>query len=93
MVYDGKYPIPDRRVRTNGGKTFEKILGAGASNLENFLIKRRLMGPGWLRIYDPAPLGGVLDSASDESTKHMTALSLVRPVNFNSNGAMAQFPR
>ena len=163
VVYDGKYPVPDRQVCTNGGKTFEKILGAGASNLENFLIKRRLMGPGWVRIYDPKPLAGgnvswckwectidgpkslrrldlisvngekvvippsppvsavsikfktvvnpkshkleivcasaichsnvMLDGASDETPKHMTQLTIVRPVNFDSNGAMAQFPR
>mmetsp|Transcript_9013 Transcript_9013/g.19030 ORF Transcript_9013/g.19030 Transcript_9013/m.19030 type:complete len:1210 (+) Transcript_9013:3-3632(+) len=163
VVYDGKYPVPDRNVCVNGGKTFEKILGAGASNLENFLIKRRLMGPGWVRLYDPTPMSGgsvswckwecmvdgpkslkrldlvsvagakvavpppppvstvsvkfktvvnpkshkleivcvsaichskvMLDSASDESKKHMTALTLVRPVNFDSNGTMAQFPR
>jgi len=163
VVYDGKYPVPDRKVCMNGGETFEKILGATASNLENFLIKRRLMGPGWVRIYNPKPVSGgnvswckwecttegpkslkrldlvsengqkvtvpppppvstvsikfktvvnpkthkleivcvsvichskvLLDSASDESTKHMTALTLVRPVNFDSNGTMAQFPR
>ncbi|KAL7554501.1 hypothetical protein ACHAWF_017956 [Thalassiosira exigua] len=58
VVYDGKYPVPDRRVCVNGGETFEKILGAGATNLENFLVKRRLMGPGWVRIYDPQPVAG-----------------------------------
>ena len=163
MVYDGKYPFPDRSACTNGDKTSEKILGAGAFNLDNFLIKRRLMGHGWLRVYDPAPLGGgnvswckwectvegpksikrldmvsvngamgdvpptlpvstvsikfktvvspkshkleiacvsaichdrvILDLASDESSKNMTALTLARPVNFDSNGTMTQFPR
>ena len=163
VVYDGKYPVPDRNVCVNGGKTFEKILGAGASNLENFLIKRRLMGPGWVRIYDPQPLKGgnvswckwectvdgpkslkrldlvsvngekvvippappvstvsikfktvvnpkshkleivcvsaicntnvMLDGASDENTKSMTQLTLVRPVNFDAKGVMPQFPR
>jgi len=163
VVYDGKYPVPDRQVCVNGGKTFEKILGAGASNLENFLIKRRLMGPAWVRIYNPQPLrsGSVswckwectidgpkslkrldlvsvngekavippsppvstlsikfktvvnpkshkleivcvsaichskvmVDGASDEGNKHMTQLTLVRPVNFDVNGATPQFPR
>ncbi|KAL7539084.1 hypothetical protein ACHAXR_009011, partial [Thalassiosira sp. AJA248-18] len=164
VVYDGKFPVPDRHVCVNGGKTFEKILGAGATNLENFLIKRRFMGPGWVRIYHPQPLKGgnvswckwectvdgpksvkrldlvttlsgtkvstpppppvstvsikfktvvnpkshkleivcvsaichsnvLLDSASDESTEHMTQLTLVRPLNLEGNGTMAQFPR
>ncbi|KAL9187656.1 hypothetical protein ACHAXT_006034 [Thalassiosira profunda] len=163
VVYDGKYPVPDRQVCVRGGKTFEKILGAGASNLENFLVKRRLMGPGWVRIYDPTPMKGgnvswckwectvdgpkslkrldlvsvqgkkvvppppppvsavslkfktavhpkshkleivcasavchaavQLDAASDESTKHMTQLTLVRPCNYESHGAAARFPR
>ena len=165
VVYDGKYPVPERDVCVHGGKTFEKILGAGASNLENFLIKRQLMGPGWVRVYNPQPVSGgtvswckwectidgpkslkrldlvtmnggekatipppppistvsikfktivnpkshkleivcvsaichsnvLLDGASDEGTKHMTQVTLVRPVNLDSNnGTMAQYPR
>ncbi len=165
VVYDGKYPVPERDVCVHGGKTFEKILGAGASNLENFLIKRQLMGPGWVRVYNPRPVSGgtvswckwectidgpknlkrldlvimnggekatiplpppvstvsikfktvvnpksykleivcvsaichsnvLLDGASDEGTKHMTQVTLVRPVNLDSNnGTMAQYPR
>lgn len=163
VVYDAKYPVPERNVCVAGGKTFEKILGAGASNLENFLIKRRLMGPGWVRIYNPKtamgsaswckwectidgpkslqrldlvtnragervtipespPVSTVsikfktavnpkshkleivcvsalfnstvqLDAATDESFRNMKQLTIVRPLNFESNGTMAQFPR
>lgn len=164
VKYDGKYPVPNRDVCVNGGKSFEKILGAGASNLENFLLKRDLMGPQWVRIYNPKSIGGSiswckwectvagpksivklesvknaagekvampptptvstvsikfktvvnpkshkleivcvsaichnkvqLDSASDESTRHMTQLTLVRPLSHaESNGTMPQFPR
>jgi DNA polymerase alpha subunit A len=163
VVYDAKYPVPERNVCVAGGKTFEKILGAGASNLENFLIKRRLMGPGWVRIYNPKtamgsaswckwectidgpkslqrldlvtnragervtipespPVSTVsikfktavnpkshkleivcvsavfnstvqLDAATDETFRNMKQLTIVRPLNFESNGAMAQFPR
>ena len=163
VVYDAKYPVPDRHVCMSGGKTFEKILGAGASNLENFLIKRRLMGPGWVRIYNPkSPMGSAswckwectidgpkslkrldlvtnrdgermsvpesppvstvsikfktavnpkshkleivcvsalfnstvqLDAATDESFRNMKQLTIVRPLNFEANGTMAQFPR
>ena len=61
VVYDGRYPVPDATVCARGGATFEKIRGASASNLENFLVKRQLMGPGWVRVYDPAPpRGGVV---------------------------------
>jgi DNA polymerase Pol2 len=163
VIYDAKYPVPEREVCMKGGQTFEKILGASAPTLENFLVKRRLMGPGWLRIYDPQAVKGnvswckwectvegpksikrldlvteggekvtvpppppvstvsikfktvvnpytqkleivcvsaichsrvLLDSASDESTKHMTQLTLVRPLaGPESNGTMPQFPR
>ena len=154
VVYDGRYPVPERDVCVTGGKTFEKILGAGASNLENFLVKRKLMGPCWVRVYDPQPVTGgnvswckwecavagpksltprlnppppppvstcsikfktavnpksqklevvcaaaichskvLLDSASDESPRHMTALTLVRPVNFDGDGIAPRFPR
>jgi DNA polymerase alpha subunit A len=163
VIYDAKYPVPEREVCTKGGKTFEKILGASAPTLENFLVKRRLMGPGWLRIYDPQAVKGnvswckwectvegpksikrldlvteggekvafpppppvstvsikfktvvnpktqkleivcvsaichskvLLDSASDESTKHMTQLTLVRPLaGPENNGTMPTFPR
>eukprot|EP00985_Skeletonema_marinoi_P027904 scaffold23518_cov225-Skeletonema_marinoi.AAC.19 len=163
VVYDAKYPVPDRHVCVAGGKTFEKILGAGASNLENFLIKRRLMGPGWVRIYNPkTPMGNAswckwectidgpkslqrldlvtnragervtipesppvstvsikfktavnpkshkleivcvsalfnstvqIDAATDKSLRNMKQLTIVRPLNFETNGTMAQFPR
>jgi hypothetical protein len=163
VVYDAKFPVPERNVCVDGGRTFEKILGAGASTLENFLIKRRLMGPGWVRIYNPkAAMGSAswckwectidgpkslqrldlvtnragervpvpesppvstvsikfetavnpkthkleivcvsavfnstvqLDAATDESFRNMSQLTIVRPLNFESNGTMAQFPR
>ena len=36
-----------------GGRAIEKILGAGSTPLEQFLIKRKLMGPCWVRIDAP----------------------------------------
>ena len=36
-----------------GGRCIEKILGAGSTPLEQFLIKRKLMGPCWVRIDAP----------------------------------------
>lgn len=164
VVYDAKYPVPDRDICIQGGKTFEKILGAQAPTLENFLIKRKLMGPGWVRIYNPKCVGGIvswckwectvdgpksiqrldlvaplngekvkvppappvssvaikfktvvnpnthkleivsvsaichnkvlLDSASDESARHMTQLTIVRPLSYAENArSVPQFPR
>ena len=163
VVYDAKYPVPDEDVCMNGGRYYRKIFGAGASTLENFIIKRRLMGPCWIRIKEPEPVtslvswcklecrvdnpkditrldlvqgngGGsrpappvfsvsikiktvvnpkthknevvsvsavahknvLLDTASDESTRHMTQLSLIRPLGVTiaeRSNIMPQFPR
>lgn len=140
VVYKSNYPVPSEEICELGGKTFSKILGAGASVRENFIVKRKLMGPCWVRISQPsstkAPLSWcklectvdspkrivrcpenhpappvvtcslkfktivnpathkseivsisavchknvLLDTASDESAKHMTQLSLIRPL-------------
>ena len=163
VVYDAKYPVPAQEICENGGKHYAKILGAGASLIENFIIKRKLMGPCWVRINAPtktqAPLSWckvecridspkqlqrldavleaneavpppppvttlsiklktvvnpkthkseivsiaavchknvMLETASDDSTKHMTQLSLIRPLaTEGSSGKMTlpQFPR
>ncbi len=52
VVYDAKYPKPDFDTCMNGKKTFSRIFGYSASALENFILKRRLMGPCWVRVYD-----------------------------------------
>ena len=148
----------------NTGKFIHKIFGVGASVLENFILKRKLMGPSWIRIYNVEPntvksswckvevvvnnpkdvirydlvsvgekLEGrpsppvvsvslklktvvhpkshkseivslsaichkrvLLDSRSDESTIHMTHLSLIRPLGLlakASGQAFSEFPR
>ncbi|KAL7570142.1 hypothetical protein ACA910_019981 [Epithemia clementina (nom. ined.)] len=53
VVYDAKYPVPSEDICTEGGEHFARILGAGASNIENFIIKRKLKGPSWIRISHP----------------------------------------
>ena len=162
VVYDAKFPSPSKETCQNGGKFIHKILNAGASNLETFILKRKLMGPCWIRIQDPtahtrgqvswcalevqvgspkqicrldlanpgmaprppppvvtvtiklktvvnpkthkneiASISAVchkqvlLDTASDESKRHMTQLSMIRPVHWedDNNGTMARFPR
>ena len=156
VVYDAEYPVPDATVCEQGGQAVARILGAGASTLENFIVKRNLMGPCWIRIRNPVanptasswcklellatspkqvtrlqletprpppPVVTVsiklktivnpktqkseivsvsaichkqvlLDTASDESTRHMTQLSLIRPLGTAANeNSMPQFPR
>jgi DNA polymerase alpha subunit A len=139
VIYDAKYPVPPSEVCAAGGQDIDKILGAGASTLENFIVKRKLMGPCWIRIKNPVACGApltwctfelqvntpkdisrldlvetgvnrppppivtmslkpktivMLDSASDESPRFMTQLSLIRPLgNTGTPGTMPQFPR
>jgi len=55
VVYDAKYPAPEQGVCFQGREHVAKILNGGASTLETFLLKRKLMGPCWIRIHDPNP--------------------------------------
>jgi hypothetical protein len=158
VVYDAKYPVPPEEVCLHGGEHFCKILGAGASVTENFIVKRKLMGPCWVRIRQPAPSKApsswcklemavdspksitrldlekdgaarspppvvtmsiklktivnpkthkseivsisalchknvMLETASDESPKHMVQLSLIRPLGDPATSGLLQFPR
>ncbi len=56
VVYDAKYPKPEEDECINGGDTYGKILNAGATTLETFILKRKLLGPCWIRLYDPTPV-------------------------------------
>ncbi len=56
VVYDAKYKKPSQDYCQNGGETFSHIFGSGASTLENFILKRKLMGPCWVRISDVTAL-------------------------------------
>jgi hypothetical protein len=160
VVYDAKYPAPSEDICMMGGTSYSKILGAGASLIENFIIKRKLMGPCWVRIQQPQPVGGalswcklefrinnpkqfsrldlivesqttlpspppvvtmsiklktvvnpkthkseivsvsavchknvLLETASDDTTKYLTQLSLIRPLATEGSTCIAQFPR
>ena len=160
VVYDAKYPAPSEDICMGGGRSFAKILGAGASLVENFIIKRQLMGPCWVRIQNPQPLNGavswcklecridspkqltrldsilddptalpapppfvtlsiklktvvnpkthkseivsvsavchknvLLETASDDTPKYLTQLSLIRPLASEGSNGVAQFPR
>lgn len=50
VKYAAKYPSPPTDICNRGGKTFSRICGAFTRPLENFLIKRKLLGPGWIEI-------------------------------------------
>lgn len=58
VVYSAKHGFPSPQHVNEGGKFFQKIFGAKTSPLESFLIKRRLMGPCWLRIRHPKDVNG-----------------------------------
>ena len=53
VVYSARHPAPPATHCEQGGKTFERIFGAGSSPLELFLLKRKLMGPCWITIRKP----------------------------------------
>eukprot|EP01038_Epipyxis_sp_PR26KG_P011762 gene11762-15739_t len=53
IVYSAKHGIPNPNSCQNGGKTFERIFGVSSGPLELFLLKRKLMGPCWIKIKNP----------------------------------------
>jgi DNA polymerase alpha subunit A len=53
VKYSAKNRAPPVSLCKRGGRCIEKILGAGSTPLEQFLIKRKLMGPCWVRIDSP----------------------------------------
>lgn len=50
VKYPAKYPAPPSDICSRGAQTFSRICGAFTRPLENFLIKRKLLGPGWIEI-------------------------------------------
>lgn len=50
VKYAAKYPAPPSDICSRGGKTFSRVCGAFTRPLENFLIKRKLLGPGWIEV-------------------------------------------
>merc|ERR1719271_656378 len=53
VKYSAKNRAPPVSLCKRGGRCIEKILGAGSTPLEQFMIKRKLMGPCWVRIDAP----------------------------------------
>jgi DNA polymerase alpha subunit A len=57
VKYHAKYPaLRHEQCTSPNFKTIERIFGAQSTPLELFLLKRKLMGPCWLRIKNPAAL-------------------------------------
>lgn len=52
IVYDGRLPQLPANLT---GRTFSRVFATNASHLENFLLKRDLMGPCWLRVLNATP--------------------------------------
>jgi hypothetical protein len=58
VVYPAVHPPPPLDGYACGtGKVISKIMGAQTTPLEHFMIKRKLMGPGWIRIKKPVVEG------------------------------------
>eukprot|EP00937_MAST-01D_sp_MAST-1D-sp2_P000600 g600.t1 len=55
VVYSAKYPKPNVDVLDHGGETFSKVFGGRTPVIENFLLKRKLMGPCWIAIRNVLP--------------------------------------
>ena len=53
VAYDATLALPERNVCERGGKSWKKCLGFTSTVLERFLVKRKIKGPMWLRVYDP----------------------------------------
>ncbi|CEP08177.1 hypothetical protein [Parasitella parasitica] len=49
---------------SSSGKTFSRIFGANAAPLEHFLVDSKIMGPCWLKLKRPYPLGSDLSWCS-----------------------------
>jgi DNA polymerase alpha subunit A len=50
VKYSAKYGMLDQDVT---GEHFSKVFGAKTNCLENFLLKRRIMGPCWIEVREP----------------------------------------
>lgn len=52
VVYSAKHGLPTPQ-QCEGGQFIERIFGCGSSPLEWFLLKRKILGPCWLKVRNP----------------------------------------
>ncbi|GJQ12224.1 hypothetical protein GpartN1_g4015.t1 [Galdieria partita] len=50
VKYPFKYAPPSKDLSIQGGKTFSRIFGTTTTAMERLLLKKKLKGPGWLRL-------------------------------------------
>ncbi|EME30849.1 DNA polymerase alpha subunit A [Galdieria sulphuraria] len=50
VKYPFKYAPPSKELAIQGGKTFNRIFGTTTTAIERLLLKKKLKGPGWLRL-------------------------------------------
>lgn len=50
LKYAAKYPMPPQDICEDGGKSFTHIIGRTSRPVESFLVRRKLLGPGWIDI-------------------------------------------
>ncbi|GAB5035819.1 dna polymerase alpha catalytic [Nannochloropsis oceanica] len=55
VVYSAQHGLPSPERCESGGRYFERVFGSRTTALERFLLKRQLMGPGWLKVHSPRP--------------------------------------
>lgn len=75
MVYPASYPPPPLDAYAGGvGKTIAKLMGGQTSPLEHFIVKRKLMGPQWVRIKNPNLEGTAASWCKIEARYHYITL-------------------
>jgi DNA polymerase alpha subunit A len=84
VVYSAKYKSPDQYTCDKGGSTFKRIFGGSTTAIENFLLKRDLMGPCWLQIRNvkaaAAPVSWCkMEAVTTEGPKSISKLSQPPP--------------
>lgn len=50
VKYPFKYGCPSKELTIQGGKTFNRIFGTTTSATERLFLKKKLKGPGWLKL-------------------------------------------
>jgi hypothetical protein len=90
VVYSAAHKAPDDELTYEGGRTWDKILGAHTAPLEHFLLKRKLMGPAWIRIKQVRYRKGI---HSDSPQRLATPNASLLPLHPTSPTSKAQTHR
>ncbi|KAK6589322.1 DNA polymerase alpha catalytic subunit [Cryptosporidium xiaoi] len=80
VLYSSKYPALPSNI---SGETFSRIFGTNTSLIENFIVKRGIKGPSWIKIMKPyqiIPVGGGRKSQCKYEI-HIQNWKVIRPWN------------